>query len=121
MTVRHVTHTLPSGLRVVAVPLPATHRVVLSAHLSVGPRYERDADNGISHFLEHMLYRGTPRHPSAHAQALAFERLGGTLVAITGVETGTMAIGIPLYFVSRRRRDAVSSRMLRSGETDRRS
>jgi predicted Zn-dependent peptidase len=86
--------TLPNGLRVVAAAVPA-HRVVLSAHVGVGPRYESAADNGISHFLEHMLYRGTPRHPSAHEQALAFEALGGTLVATTGVETGTLAIAIP--------------------------
>lgn len=95
MNPTHLAHTLANGLRVVVVPLPTTHRVVLSAHLNVGARFERDADNGISHFLEHMLYRGTPRHPSAHAQALAFERLGGTLVATTGVDSGTMAIAVP--------------------------
>jgi predicted Zn-dependent peptidase len=87
--------TLDGGLRVVAVPLENVHRVVLAAYLHVGPRYESAASNGVSHFLEHMLYRGTKRHPSAHAQALAFERLGGTLVAITGVESGTMAISVP--------------------------
>jgi predicted Zn-dependent peptidase len=87
-------HALPNGLRIVAIAVPS-HRVVISAHLRVGPRYELAADNGISHFLEHMLYRGTPRHPSAHEQALAFERLGGTLFATTGVEEGTLAIAIP--------------------------
>jgi predicted Zn-dependent peptidase len=90
-----LSHTLKSGLRVVAVPLENVHRVVLAAYLRVGPRYETAENNGVSHFLEHMLYRGTERHPSAHAQALAFERLGGTLVAITGVESGTMAINVP--------------------------
>lgn len=92
---RAFTHTLSNGLRAIAVPLEGVHRVVLAAYLRVGPRYESSANNGVSHFLEHMLYRGTKKHPSAHAQALAFERLGGTLVAITGVESGTMAIGVP--------------------------
>lgn len=88
-------HRLPNGLRVVAVPMPQVHRVVLAANLLVGSRYETPANNGISHFLEHMLFRGTPRHPTALAQALAFERLGGTLVAATGSDHGSLAIGVP--------------------------
>jgi predicted Zn-dependent peptidase len=61
----------------------------------VGSRYERAANNGISHFLEHMLHRGTRSHPSAHAQALAFERLGGTLGASTYVDHGVLAVSVP--------------------------
>ncbi|MBI2393991.1 MAG: insulinase family protein [Deltaproteobacteria bacterium] len=75
--------TLPNGLRVVVVPQPALHRVAFGLFVGVGSRHESLADNGISHFLEHMLYRGTARHPSAHAQNLAFERLGGALSATT--------------------------------------
>lgn len=86
---------LPCGLRVLTVPMPALHRVVIQAHIRVGPRFEAAEQAGISHFLEHMLYRGTPRHPTAHAQALAFESLGGTLVAATAVDHGTMAIAVP--------------------------
>jgi len=71
------------------------HRVVLNAQLRSGPAYEPTRDNGISHFLEHMLYRGTPTHPSAHAQADAFESLGGTLSASTYVDHGSMAIAVP--------------------------
>lgn len=87
--------TLPSGLRVVATRLPSAHRVALVAHLRVGSRYETEAANGISHLLEHMLYRGIPGFPSAHEQALAFERLGGTLVAATGSDSGSVAISCP--------------------------
>ncbi len=86
---------LESGARVITVPMPSLHRVVIQAHIRVGPRFEAETDNGISHFLEHMLYRGTPSHPSAHAQALAFESLGGTLVAATAVDHGTLAIAVP--------------------------
>lgn len=89
------THTLSNGLEVVVVPMPTVHRTVVEANLRIGPRYERKKQNGISHFLEHMLYRGTPRHPSSHAQALAFERLGGTLVAATYADRGSMAISTP--------------------------
>jgi predicted Zn-dependent peptidase len=86
---------LANGLRAIAIHLPHVHRVVIDAHLKVGPRYETQAQNGISHFLEHMLYRGTPRHPSAHEQALAFEDLGGTLLAATYIDHGSMAIAVP--------------------------
>src|SRR5690606_7071475 len=55
-----------SGLRAIVAPMPWVHRAVLTAHLHVGSRYETAAENGISHFLEHMLFRGTQRHPSAH-------------------------------------------------------
>ena len=95
LSLQHHTTTLESGLTVIVVPMPGVHRVVLDAHLRVGPRYESPAQNGISHFLEHMLYRGTPRHPSAHAQALAFERLGGTLVAATYIDHMSMAFSVP--------------------------
>lgn len=87
---------LGAGLRALVTPMPWAHRVVLSAHLHIGSRYEDEAQNGISHFLEHMLFRGTERHPSAHELAVAFEDLGGTLVAATAADHGTLAIGVPV-------------------------
>ena len=86
---------LSNGLRVVLVPLPQVHRAVASLYLRVGSRYEAKATNGVSHFLEHMLFRGTPSLPSAHAQSLAFERLGGTLYAATHVDHGVMSVTVP--------------------------
>jgi predicted Zn-dependent peptidase len=94
-TLRPVVATLPNGVRVVAAPLPATHRVAILATLRVGSRYETEETNGVSHLLEHMLYRGIPGHPTAHEQALAFETLGGTLVAATGSDSGTMGVSCP--------------------------
>ena len=93
--ISHVDTVTSSGLRVVVVPMPSVHSVVLDAHLRIGPRYESANQAGISHFLEHMLYRGSPSHPTAHEQALAFERLGGTLVAATYVDHGSMSIALP--------------------------
>ena len=86
---------LPNGVVAIAVRLPHVHRTVIDAQIRVGSRFEDAADNGLSHFLEHMLYRGTPRHPSAHRQALAFERLGGTLDAATAVDHGSMQLSVP--------------------------
>lgn len=90
-----VATTFASGLRASAVALPGVHTVVLEAHVRLGPRFETAADNGISHFLEHMLYRGTARHGSAHDQALAFEALGGSLGAATYVDHMTLGVGVP--------------------------
>ncbi|MFO0761846.1 MAG: pitrilysin family protein [Byssovorax sp.] len=87
--------TLPNGLEVVLIPQPNVHRAVASLYLRVGSRFETREDNGISHFLEHMVFRGTPSMKTAHDQALAFERLGGTLYAATHVDHGLMSIGVP--------------------------
>jgi hypothetical protein len=87
--------TLGNGLRVVVTPRPTLHRVAVGLFVGVGSRFESEADNGISHFLEHMLYRGTARHPSAHAQNLAFERIGGALSATTHADHTHLAVVAP--------------------------
>ena len=56
--------TLPNGLRLVAVPMPALHSVELAIYLKVGGRHDPVDKAGLSHFLEHMLFRGTGRHAS---------------------------------------------------------
>jgi len=86
---------LPAGLVALAIPLPALHATSVNVRLRIGPRYEQAENNGLSHFLEHMLYRGTRRHPSAHAQAAAFEALGSSLGAATYVDHGAMSVAIP--------------------------
>ena len=87
--------TLPNGLRVVVAPLPKLHRAHVALWARVGSRFETREDNGISHFLEHMIYRGTRRVPSAHAVNLAFERLGGSLYASTQVDHGIFSLTLP--------------------------
>ena len=90
-----VRKTLSNGLRLVAVPMPHVHRSVVEIQLRTGSRFESREENGISHFLEHMLYRGTPTYPTAHDQALAFESLGGTLVGATAKDFGSLLIAMP--------------------------
>jgi len=92
---RPTTARLSSGLSAVAIPLSTLHSVAVSIRLRIGPRYERHESNGISHFLEHMLYRGTARYPSANAQAAAFERLGSSLAAATYVDHGMLGVVVP--------------------------
>ncbi|HEU5076790.1 MAG TPA: pitrilysin family protein, partial [Polyangiaceae bacterium] len=86
---------LGNGLALAAVSLPALHRAVITAEIRIGSVYESSAQNGISHFLEHMLFRGTPAHPTAHRLAARFEALGGTLEASTSEEFGTLSISLP--------------------------
>lgn len=87
--------TLANGLRVVTAPQPQLHRAHVALWSRVGSRFETSQDNGISHFLEHMIYRGTRRMPSAHAVNLAFESLGGLLFASTQVDHGIFSISLP--------------------------
>src|SRR5262245_57422392 len=91
----HVDGVLGNGLRAVLIPQPNLHQAVASLYLRVGSRFETPETNGLSHFLEHMVFRGTATLPSAHTQALAFERLGGTLYAATYVDHGVMSIAVP--------------------------
>jgi predicted Zn-dependent peptidase len=81
---RRVMDVLDNGLRLVTVELPHLHTAALVVYAKVGSRYETPADNGLSHFLEHMLFRGTERYPSSYALNYAIEDLGGTLYAETG-------------------------------------
>lgn len=87
--------TLANGLRVVVAPLQKLNRAHVALWARVGSRFETREDNGISHFLEHMIYRGTRRVPSAHAVNLAFERLGGSLYASTQVDHGIFSLSLP--------------------------
>ena len=83
-TFRREMDVLPNGLRLVTVELPHLHTAALVVYAKVGSRYESPQDNGLSHFLEHMLFRGTERYPSSYALNYAIEDLGGTLYAETG-------------------------------------
>src|ERR1700733_8410895 len=87
--------TLPNGLRVVVAPLPKLNRAHVALWARGGSPCETRQDNGISHFLEHMIYRGTRRVPSAHEVNLAFESLGGSLFASTQVDHGIFSLSLP--------------------------
>ena len=87
--------TLDNGLRVITTPQPQLHRAHVGCYVRVGSRFEDKATNGVSHFLEHMLYRGTDRLPSAHEVNLAFEERGGYLYAATQADYGVYSVTLP--------------------------
>lgn len=78
------TSRLDNGLDVTTVTLPHLHTAVVALFIKVGARFESKADNGLSHFVEHMLFRGTQKYPSSLALNTAVEKLGSTLHAETG-------------------------------------
>ncbi|MDB4986457.1 MAG: hypothetical protein JWN04_1635 [Myxococcaceae bacterium] len=90
-----IEHTAPNGLRIVVVPQPHLQGATLSVFVKVGPRYESRALNGVSHFLEHMLFRGTEHFENAYELSLASERLGGTLEAATYSDFTHYQISVP--------------------------
>lgn len=87
--------TLGNGLRVVVAPQPQLHQAHVALYVRVGSRFEEHATNGLSHFLEHMMYRGTPRLPTAHDVNFAFESLGGYLYAATQTDFGVFSMTLP--------------------------
>jgi predicted Zn-dependent peptidase len=78
--------TLANGLRIVTTAIPTTQAVSTSIFVGVGSRSERSEVNGVTHFLEHMVFKGTERRPDAMMVASAIEGAGGSLNAYTNKE-----------------------------------
>ncbi|MER3403532.1 MAG: hypothetical protein C4337_09690 [Armatimonadota bacterium] len=76
---------LANGLRIVAEIIPTVQSATFSIWSAVGSRYEAPSQHGIAHFLEHMLFKGTPTR-NAIEIAQAIEGRGGVLNASTGKE-----------------------------------
>src|SRR4030066_2541844 len=84
---------LDNGIRVVAESIPSVKSVSLGIWVRVGSRDEEAKDAGISHFTEHMFFKGTA-HRSAHDISLEMDSLGGELNAFTTRETTTFYVKV---------------------------
>jgi len=80
---------LGNGLRILSSFMPHTRSVSVCVHVGAGSRYEEDAHAGVSHFLEHMLFKGTTRRPSSADISGAIEQLGGVINGSTDREMST--------------------------------
>lgn len=78
---------LPNGLRLVLAPLTSFKSVTAIVLCGAGSRYETKNTNGISHFLEHMFFKGTHRRPSALSISHELDAIGADYNAFTGKES----------------------------------
>lgn len=86
---------LPSGVRVITAPMRERASVSVSVMFSVGSRYEEPERSGLSHFIEHMLFKGARRYPTAKALSEAVEGVGGLLNAATDRELTMLWAKVP--------------------------
>src|SRR6476469_261595 len=80
-----IAETLPSGLQLVTESMPHVRSVSVGVWLTRGSRHESDAESGVAHFVEHMLFKGTTSR-SAQAIAQTIDSIGGQLDAFTAKE-----------------------------------
>ena len=78
--------TLPNGLRVVTIPLMDNPSVTVLVMVEAGSKYETKKLSGMSHFLEHMTFKGTPRRPKAVDISRELDAIGASYNAFTGHE-----------------------------------
>ena len=77
---------LDNGLRVLVAPMPHMRSISVAFFVGLGSRYEADEESGVAHFIEHMLFKGTDRYPTARELAEAIEGKGGVFNASTSQE-----------------------------------
>lgn len=78
---------LSNGLRILTIPMPSLESATVMVMVGAGSRYETKQNNGISHFLEHMAFKGTQKRPSAMVISSLIDGMGGEFNAFTGKET----------------------------------
>ncbi len=79
-------HTLSSGLRLVTVPMPAAKTATVLVLVKCGSKYEPKNLGGISHFLEHMIFKGTQKRPGYVDISRELDGIGASYNAFTGKE-----------------------------------
>ncbi len=75
--------TLDSGLKVLTVPMQGLESVTVAVWVKTGSRFEKKDVNGVSHFLEHMVFKGSKKRPSAKAISEVVDSIGGEFNAGT--------------------------------------
>lgn len=77
---------LPNGIRILTSAMPTARSVSVTLYVGTGSRYERDEEAGLSHFLEHLLFKGSEKRPSAKEIAEAIDGVGGAMNGATDRE-----------------------------------
>jgi predicted Zn-dependent peptidase len=87
--------TLRNGLRLLTNQMPGMRSASLAFFFTVGSRYEPDEIAGVSHFIEHMLFKGSKHYPTARSISEAIEGVGGVFNASTGKELTCYTARVP--------------------------
>jgi predicted Zn-dependent peptidase len=77
---------LSNGISVVSIPLANTEAVTLMVFMGVGSRYEKDSQQGLAHFTEHMVFKGGAKYKSTREISEALDAVGGEFNAFTSHE-----------------------------------
>lgn len=85
-TMQPVLSTLPNGASLLRVPMPAVASVTVLALVNAGRRYEPEKWAGISHFLEHMVFKGTQNFANSQELSAEIDNVGGGFNAFTSKE-----------------------------------
>ena len=96
----HQRSVLNNGLRVLTSAMPHTRSVSVGVFVGAGSRYEHEAIAGASHFLEHMLFKGSPKRPRPQLISGAIEGVGGVINASTDREVTTYWTKTPAHCFS---------------------
>ena len=91
--------TLSNGLRIITVPQKGTQAVTVLVLVGTGSKYEKKEINGISHFIEHLFFKGTKKRPSPLAVVEPLDKIGGIYNAFTSEDyTGYFTKVAASYF-----------------------
>ena len=82
----HSLHQLKNGLPILTAPILGTESVTVHAFVGAGSRYETRKERGVSHFLEHMFFKGGHKYKSAAEVSMAIDAFGGSFNEFTGKE-----------------------------------
>ena len=82
----HKLYNLDSGLRLVVIPMESTKTATVLVMVGTGSKYETKDINGVSHFLEHMMFKGTEKRPGKLDIAMELDGIGAEYNAFTGKE-----------------------------------
>lgn len=83
---KYTKQILNNGLTVLKVPIPSSESVLVNFFVKTGSRYETAEQRGLSHFLEHLLFKGTKKYPNAKMLSSIVEEMGADYNAATGKE-----------------------------------
>jgi len=92
--------TLDNGVRIISCPMKDRRSLALGIWVGVGSRYERPASAGISHYLEHMVFKGTSKYTCRQIKE-SIEGVGGSFNGFTSEEVTCYFVKMPLRYLDR--------------------